>query len=173
MNTKIAVLYGPVGGNTEKVAKLILEKLGAEKCDLIPVKDAKIETISNYNSFIIGGSTIGTHTWSHTNSSEDWDAFLPIFRKADFKGKKVAIFGLGDQLAYPNNFVDDMRIIYDIVIGKEATVIGQVATDAYDYNDSVAIVDDKFIGLPLNEDHEEDLTNERIEGWLASLKDQL
>ena len=34
---KIAVLFGPVGGSTEKIARLIAEKIGAEKCDLVPV----------------------------------------------------------------------------------------------------------------------------------------
>lgn len=172
MKSKIAVLFGPLGGNTERVAKLIYEKIGADKCDLIPVKDASIETILGYNSLIIGGSTIGTHTWSHANTSKDWDEFLPKFRKVDCKGKKVAIFGLGDHIAYTNHFVDDMKIIYDILSENQATIIGQVSTAGYEFNESAAVINDKFVGLPLDEDHEDEKTGERLDHWLADLLKQ-
>jgi flavodoxin I len=172
MKNKIAVLYGPVGGNTERVAKLIVKKIGSENCVLIPVKDASVATFEGYKSFIIGGSTIGTHTWSHKNSSSDWDKFMPLFKQIDFSGKKVAIFGLGDQLAYTNNFVDDMRTLYDVLIENGASILGQTSTDDYEFNESAAVVNGKFVGLPLNEDHEEELSEGRIEGWIKSFINQ-
>lgn len=172
MKDKIAVLYGPTGGNTEKAAKVIAEKIGAGKSDLIPIKNVTNETIKQYASFIIGNSTIGTHTWTHKNTSSDWDAFMPHFRNMNFEGKIVAIFGLGDQLAYPNNFVDGMREIYDVLIENKATVVGQCATDDYEFNESAAVIDDQFVGLPLDEDYQDELTEKRVEAWLNTfLKD--
>ena len=111
MNDQIAILYGPTGGNTERVAQLIAEKIGTQKCQLIPVKEANESSLNSFSKVIVGGSTIGKHNWSHENPSVDWDEFLPTFRKINFAQKKVAIFGLGDQLAYPNNFVDEMRVL--------------------------------------------------------------
>lgn len=173
MNSKIAVLYGPKGGNTEKIAKLISQKLGSESCELIAIRDANETIIEKYEKFIIGSSTIGTHNWSHKNSSSDWDQFLPKLRKMDFKGKKVALFGLGDHLAYTNHFVDDMFTLYKIVTDNGAKVVGHVATDGYEFNESAAVVDGKFVGLPVDEDHEDHLTETRIEDWLNSLTTQL
>jgi flavodoxin I len=166
MKNKIAVLYGPVGGNTEKAAKAVAAKIGSEKSDLIAVKDVNDAIVNQYASFIIGGSTIGTHNWTHKNTSSDWDAFMPSFRKMNFEGKKVAIFGLGDQLAYPNNFVDSMREIYDTLIENKATIVGQWPTNDYEFNESAAVVNGKFVGLPLDEDYQDELTNQRIEAWL-------
>ncbi len=168
MENKIAILYGPEGGNTEKVAKLIAKKIGAYKCDMIFIKEADEKSISNYNSLIIGSSSIGTHNWSMPNSSTDWDEFLPKFKKISFKSKKVAIFGLGDHLGYPNTFVNGMRIIYDILIDNNAEILGQCAADNYEFNESQAIVDNKFVGLPIDEDYEKELTEDRIKKWIET-----
>ncbi len=171
MEQKIAILYGPTGGNTEKVARLIHELLG-ENSTLIPIKEANAEKLAPYKNIIIGGSTVGTHTWKHTIPSKDWDVFFPMLRKMDFTGKKVAMFGLGDHIDYSNNFVDDLRIIYDAVTDINATVVGQCSTDGYEFNDSEAVIDDEFIGLPIDEDNEPHLTLDRLKKWVEKLVPQ-
>ncbi|HAM97167.1 MAG TPA: flavodoxin [Marinilabiliales bacterium] len=173
MNSKIAVLYGPKGGNTEKIAKLIAKKIGHDKCDLIAVRDADETLLAPYNKLIIGGSTIGTHNWSHSNTSVDWDQFMPKFKKMNFAGKKVAIFGLGDHLAYTNHFVDEMFSLYQVLKNNGATIVGQWPTDGYEFNESAAIVNGKFVGLPIDEDHEDDLSEGRIDAWLNTLSAQM
>jgi len=173
MEKKIALLFGPEGGNTERVAKLITSKIGEDKCVLISVKNADENTVSKYSSLIVGGSSIGTHNWSMPNSSSDWDEFLPKFKKIDFKGKTVAIFGLGDHMAYPNNFVDSMRIIYDSLIENNATIIGECDTENYEFNESEAVVNGKFVGLAIDEDYQEELTEERIDAWLKTILDKM
>ncbi len=173
MTSKIAVLYGPKGGNTEKIAKLIVKKIGTNKCDLIAVREADETMLAPYQNLIIGGSTIGTHNWSHANTSSDWDQFMPKFKKMDFTGKKVAIFGLGDHLAYTNHFVDEMFTLYQVLKNNGATLVGQCATDGYEFNDSAAIVDGKFVGLPLDEDHEDHLSERRIDDWLNTFAAQM
>ena len=172
MKNIIAILYGPVGGNTERIASLIFQKIGPEKCELLPVKSLDEQALAQYKNIIIGCSTIGTHTWSHKNSSSDWDNFMPRLKKMDFTNKKVAIFGLGDQLAYANNFVDAMRNVYDVVNENGATVIGHCPVEGYEFNESAAVIDGKFVGLPLNEDYEEELSESRIDSWLKSITPQ-
>lgn len=164
MKDSIAVLFGPQGGNTENVAKIIAQTIG-NNAVLIPINQVGADTLSNYKNVIIGGSTIGAHTWKHKNPSKDWEQFLPVLRKLDFTGKKVALFGLGDFVTYPNNFVDDMRIIYDAVCHNNGTVVGFCSTDGYDYQNSEAVIDGKFVGLPLDHDNQPELTPKRVKKW--------
>ena len=49
-------------------------------------------------------------------------------------------------------------------------MVGEVPTDGYSFDDSTAVVNDEFVGLPLDADNEEDQTEERIEGWVSQLK---
>lgn len=165
MNKPIAVFFGPLGGNTEKIAKLVQNKIGKQECKLIPVKDATIDDLNQYSNIIFGVSTIGTHTWSHENAT-DWDSFLPKLRNADLKGKTVAIFGLGDQIAYANHFVDDMHLVYNAVIDNGAHPIGYWPTEGYDFNESEAVIEDNFVGLAIDEDHQSELTKNRINNWI-------
>ncbi|RMF69726.1 MAG: flavodoxin FldA, partial [Cyanobacteria bacterium J069] len=43
-------------------------------------------------------------------------------------------------------------------------------TDGYDFNESKAVRDGKFVGLAIDEDNQSDLTTERIQSWVAQLK---
>ena len=47
---KIAIIYGPLKGSTEKVAKMVAEEFGKENVDLIPVGEAINTTICNYSN---------------------------------------------------------------------------------------------------------------------------
>ena len=172
MNT-IAILFGPEGGSTEKIAKMIANEIGNDKCDLISVKNADANVVSEYKNIIIGGSTIGTHNWSIESSSNDWDEFMPKFRKIDFEGKNTAIFGLGDHMGYPNTFVDSMRIVYDILKDNRATIHGFCNISDYEFNESQAVIDDKFVGLPIDEDFEEEMSAQRIKKWIQSFIDKM
>ena len=53
----------------------------------------------------------------------------------DFSGKKVAIFGLGDQEGYPDTFVDAIGVLANIVREGGDAVVGQVSTDGYEFDD--------------------------------------
>ncbi len=169
MSDKIAVFFGPVGGNTENVANLIKKKLGEEKCDLIPISEIDLALIGQYKKIIFGVSTIGTHTWAHKNTSTDWDVFLPKMKDVDFSDKKVAIYGLGDQVAYSNHFVDDMRIVYDIVIKQGGKVYGRWSVKGYDFNESEAVINNEFVGLAIDEDHQGEFTQNRVNKWIDQI----
>jgi len=161
---KIGLFYGPKEGNVEKVAKLIASKIDA--VDLIRIKEADANILSGYDNLIMGISTLGKHTWQSENEGGDWDGFLLKMKGVDLKGKKVAIFGLGDHIAYADFFVDSMADLAEVVKGTGATIIGQVSDEGYEYNESRAFIDGKFIGLPIDEDFEDDLTEERVDNWL-------
>jgi len=48
--------------------------------------------------------------------------------------------------------------------------VGYWPADGYDFTESKALRDGKFVGLALDEDNQSDLTDERIKAWVAQLK---
>lgn len=157
-----AVLYGSTTGNTEVVAKKIATELDAAIFD---VASQPVSEIPKYQNLVLGTSTLGIG-----DLQDDWDAFLPSFAKTDLKGKKVALFGLGDAGGYPDSFVDGMGILFESVKDKGCTIIGKTATAGYEFDSSAAVVDGMFVGLPLDEDNQGDLTEKRITTWLSQVK---
>ncbi|MEE4198079.1 MAG: flavodoxin [Bacteroidales bacterium] len=167
---KIGLFYGPLGGSTERVAKKVASALGNENVDLIPVKDAKASDVEKYENIIFGMSTIGKETWESDKPANDWDIFLPELEKIVYSDKKIAMFGLGDQVTYDLHFVDALGIVAEIILPKGAQVIGRVDTEGYDFRESRALYDGQFIGLPVNEDFEPELTDQRVNGWVEKIK---
>ncbi|RUT78648.1 flavodoxin [Ancylomarina longa] len=164
--SKIGLFYGPEGGNVENVAKVIASKIDSSLFTLHKVKDADAELLSSYSCIILGLSTLGKHNWSSDNSGNDWDNFLPKLKGLDLKGKKIAIFGLGDHIAYADFFVDSMGDLAQIIEQTGGNLIGKVSGDGYEFNESRAFDDGEFVGLPLDEDFESDLTDKRVSKWL-------
>jgi len=170
---KIGLFYGPLGGSTERVAKKVAAALGNENVDLLATKDSKAADVEKYENIIFGLSTIGTETWESDKSANDWDIFLPEVEKVDFSNKLVAMFGLGDQISYDLHFVDSLGVLANKILPKGAKIIGRVETEGYDFRESLAVIDNKFIGLPVNEDFEPEMTDERVNKWVEKIKTEL
>jgi len=160
---KIGIFYGSTNGNTAEAAGLIHAKLGGELFDVGKLKTA--ESVLAFDLLVLG-----TSTWYDGELQDDWDIFLKELSKVELKGKKVALFGLGDQEGYGSEFVSGMRIIYDVVTAQGATVIGAWPTQGYSFEDSAAVIDGRFIGLALDQDNQDELTQERIDTWCHELK---
>jgi flavodoxin I len=167
---KIAVLFGPTGGNTEKAARKVAEAFGQGQADLFSVKEVQEVDLMPYSILIFGGPTVGSHTWSDPNQKNDWDIFLTRLYKMNLKGKRCAVFGLGDQVSYSFKFADDIGIIADHAVQAGAELIGLVDPDGYTFDESKALRNGKFLGLPLDEDNEPEKTQERINLWVSRLK---
>jgi len=161
--SNIAILYGTSGGNTESVAKSI-RNLFDDDADLFNVDSIKVDDIKPYKYLILGTSTTGIG-----DLQDDWDSFLPSFSKADLSDKLVAIFALGDSASYSSSFAESMKVIYD-AIKEKTTVVGFVDDEGYTYDDSSAVVDGRWVGLPIDEDNEYDLTDARLKAWVDQLK---
>jgi flavodoxin I len=98
-----------------------------------------------------------------------WEEFLPQLKEVDFSGKTVALFGLGDQDKYPDEFVDAMGEIYHFVVARGATVVGAWPADDYDFISSKALVNDEFVGLVLDQENQKALTDTRLDSWIKQL----
>ncbi len=166
---KIAIFFGPLNGSVHRTAKLIASKIGTEKVDLIHILEASAVDLDKYSRIIFGISTIGKDTWEQKFDNNDWSHFFHVVSAYNFTGKKVAIYGLGDHVTYAYHFVDSMGLLGKVIRNQGGEILGSVSTDGYTFQDSDAIVDGRFIGLPIDEDFESELTDERVTNWLNSL----
>ena len=164
---KAAIFYGTSTGNTLSVAETIHGHLG-NQTDLINVEDSSSAEIEKYDFLFLG-----TSTWGLGDLQDDWEGFLSELKKADLQGKKVALFGLGDADAYPDTFVDGMGTIFNAIADKGCEVVGMVSVDDYSFDASTAAIDNRFVGLVLDEDNECDKTDERIVKWVNDLQHHL
>ena len=156
------IIYGSTMGNTENAAELISEKMGGVK--LVPVSDMSKETLVDADTILLG-----TSTWGAGDLQDDWEGKLGILTDADLKGKRVGLFGTGDQESYCDSFVDAMGILFEAVKDKGCEIIGAWPVTGYDFSSSAAVVNGQFVGLALDYDNQADLNEERISSWVNSL----
>ena len=168
--SKIGIFFGPENGAVNRVADLVAEIIGPEKVELVLVKNATAEDLEKYDRIIFGISTVGKDSWDSTYSNVDWAKFLPEIGKIRYEGKKLAIFGLGDHVTYAATFVDHIALLANELINNGGQLTGQVSTEGYEFDESEAVVDDKFMGLPVDEDFEPELTRERVENWIKQIQ---
>lgn len=168
---KIAIFFGPEKGAVNRVADKVKQAIGDDKVDMIPVKNATFEDIDKYDKIIFGISTVGKETWHTTYSNVDWARFLPEIGKSRYEGKTIAIFGLGDHVTYAATFVDHIGLLAGELTKNGAVLTGQVPAEDYEFDESKAVVDGKFLGLPVDEDFEPELTDERVTKWVKSIRD--
>jgi flavodoxin I len=155
----VTVIFGSDGGATKGAASRIAKKCQGRSVD---IKDATTADFENCQLLILGSPTYGDGTLQ-----ADWEANIDKLRSANLKGKRVALFGTGDQQTYPLSFLNAMGILYDEVLELGAEVIGFTETAGYDYVESTAERDGKFVGLGLDLDTQSGMTEKRVTAWLS------
>ena len=164
--SKTGIFFASAMGNTETAAMDIKNEFGSDDVDIIHVTDAEKSTVERYDYLIIGGST-----WGAGEVQDDMDDFFDVLDEVDLKGKKVALFGLGDQEAYPFAFANSLGELYDKMVEKGAKIVGGGwPTEGYKFDSSKAVRDGKFVGLVLDVDVQPEKTGERIKKWVKTLK---
>lgn len=159
---KTGIFYGSTTGNTENAAGKIGDLLAGSQ--VMPVGDVSKANFEEYDLLVLGAST-----WGAGDLQDDWSEALDSLRAADLRGKKVALFGLGNQLAYPDTFVDGMGTLHETAVAAGATIVGKWSAADYDFLVSEAEDDGQFFGLPLDEENQADLTDDRINAWVGQL----
>ncbi|MBO9997781.1 MAG: flavodoxin [Cyanobacteria bacterium SID2] len=165
----IGLFYGSTSGVTEEIAERIREEIGEDICDLYSMADDydDFEDLLNYEYLILGCST-----WGAGEVQNDWRE--PLFdievEKPDFSGKTIALFGAGDCTGHGKHFVGALGTLHDQFKALGAKIVGAVSIEDYSFEQSTAIRDGKFVGLPLDEVNESDKTEQRIADWLEILK---
>ncbi|HAN18147.1 MAG: flavodoxin [Bacteroidetes bacterium GWC2_33_15] len=161
----IGIFYGSTTGKTEIIAKKIKNQFTDTQIDIYNVRFASEKDLEKYDNIILG-----TSTWGKAELQKDFKDFLSILKKANLRGKKIAIFGVGDSSKYPVSFADSIGIVFEVLEGKGAIFVGEFSVKGYHFESSLSIFGDKFAGLPIDEDSECDLNKERISMWTDLLK---
>lgn len=165
MSTNIGIFFGSDTGNTENIAKIIHQKIGKNISKIHDIAKSSKKDIEAFNYLILG-----IPTWYYGEAQCDWDDFFPILEDINFQGKKVALFGCGDQEDYSEYFCDALGTLKNIIISKGANIIGYWPSNGYNFESSKALVDkDNFCGLIIDEDRQAELTNNRIDTWIKQI----
>jgi flavodoxin I len=171
---RLAIIYWPAGGSVEKAASIVENNVQGFQVQRTLLSDIDIQTLLSYDSFIFGGSTVGADHWSNKESHSEWSNFFAAIEdQSGLKGKKAAVFGLGNQVIYPDHFVDDMLEIKTKLEAAGLTIVGETDTEGYDFDESKAVIDGKFVGLALDEDVQPELTEPRIKQWFSNMAELL
>lgn len=162
---KIGIFYGSDSGNTQGVCEKIADKLGKDNVELVDVAKASKDQLVSFDNLILASSTYGSG-----DLQTDWEDFIGSLDESDFSGKTIALVGLGDQDTYSDTFCDALYHLYDKAKGGK--IIGKTSTNGYNFDDSKAVDGDKFVGLALDEDNQDDLSDDRITNWVNEIKSQ-
>lgn len=163
---KTIIIYGSTTGTCEEIANLIGEKLGID--EIINASDVSEDEINGAQNLILG-----TSTWGEGELQDDWYSGIDVLKSCDLSGKKVAIFGCGDGESYPDTFCSGMAELFNAAQEKGAEIIGGVSTEGYSFSDSASIIDNKFVGLALDNMNQDDLTDSRVDSWTETLNNEL
>lgn len=166
---KTGVFYGSSTGTCEDLANQIAAKLGVPSADIHSADKLNADLVNQYEVLILG-----TSTWGDGELQDDWYDGIKVLKAADLSGKEIALFGCGDSESYCDTFCDGIGIIYEDLKDSGCTFIGnKVSTGGYNFSSSIAVVDDCFVGLALDEVNESDKTAGRIDIWTAEVKRHL
>lgn len=168
--SKIGIFFGSSGGVTRAVAEKLEELFdGADLIDMEEDFD-DVEQMLEYDILLLGSST-----WGQGDPQRDWvDPLYEIESDdVDFSGKTIALFGAGDQETHGEHFVSALGKMYDLFSARGAKLVGSFPTDGFTYEFSLAEKEGKFVGLPIDDVNQADLTDERVEKWAAGVKAEL
>ena len=135
-----------------------------------PVSAASAADIEACDGLIVGAPTWNTGADDMRSGTDMDDWLYSTLPDADLTGKKVALFGCGDQAGYSGNFCDAVGELYDCFADRGATVVGFTSQDGYEHYDSKAVRDDKFVGLLCDEQNQMDMSEARAGDWVGQLK---
>lgn len=162
---KTGIFFGSSTGTTADVAKRIAKKFGVADADVYDVAKSAPSDVAAYDVLLLGSST-----WGSGDLQDDWEDFIAGLEAIDLKDKEIAIFGCGDE-TMSDTFCGAVGVLYDRLQKTGAKFIGAFPADCYDFSESEAVKDGKTaVGLVIDEVNKPELTDSRIDLWVADVK---
>lgn len=163
---KIGLFYGSSTCYTEIAGEKIRRQIGEHRVDVFNIADTPIIAAEFYPYLIFG-----IPTWDYGELQEDWEEIWPELDELNLQGKRVALYGLGDQIGYPEWFLDAMGYLHEKLVICGAKMVGYWPNSHYEFEASKALTADQrhFVGLALDEENEFNLTDERIGLWCRQI----
>jgi flavodoxin I len=165
MSKTTSIIYSFHTRKSKKVAEKVIDAWGDSTIEAVNAEELSKEVLEKYDNFILSAPT-----WFDGELPNYWDEFVPDLEEMDLKGKKFAVFGLGDQKEYPENFCDAIGILVEIIENCGGKVIGHVPVDGYTFESSKAQRGEEFVGLPLDQENQARLSSDRVKNWVEKLK---
>jgi flavodoxin I/flavodoxin II len=164
----ILLVFGTDTGNTEEVAEKIQEQFSesGQVVEIIDVTDCSADRISEAELCIFG-----IPTWDFGGIQADWEDFKEELEAAELGGKKVALYGLGDQFGYGDFFIDAVGWLHEIIQPMGADIKGYWPVEGYEFTESRALSPCKtyFYGLAVDDDQQFEQTDERVSSWVQQV----
>jgi flavodoxin I len=162
---KVGLIYSFNTNKTSLAAKKISEEWGGE--GLVHIN---AETITEKEFMSFDFLILGVPTWFDGELPNYWDEFVPAIEDMDLSGKTMAIFGNGNQKGYPENFVDGIGIMANLMESCGARIVGFTSAEGYAFEHSQALRDKSFVGLALDYENQSAQINKKIKDWTKQIK---
>lgn len=162
---KIAIIFSFNTIKSQNAAKKIVAEFENDQIDMLNAEDITGKDFMQYDNFILS-----LPTWFDGELPNYWDEFVPEFEDLALKGKTFALFGLGDQKGYPENFGDALGIMAEMIESGGGKIIGSTSPEGYTFENSMALQDDEFVGLLLDQENQARLSGKRIKDWVMQIK---
>ena len=165
----IGLFYGSSTCYTEMAGEKIRTEIGEDFVDMFNVADTPLIEAQFYDCIIMG-----IPTWDYGELQEDWEDIWNDIDELDLKGKKVALFGLGDQIGYPEWFLDAMGYLHHKLRERGASHVGLWKNEGYEFEKSKALTKSKthFLGLALDDENQFQQSPERIQQWCKQILEE-
>lgn len=162
---KTGIFYGTTTGTTAAVAKYIAKVMNVADADVHDIAKTAPSKVADYDLLIFGSPTYGSG-----ELQDDWYGFLDGIEVMNLSGKKIAIFGLGDE-SMSDTFCGAVGEIYERVKSTGATIVGNFNTFPYEFDSSSAVPVEGAgaVGLLLDEVNHPEASEKRIEEWVKTL----
>lgn len=166
--SKTGIFYSFNSIKTSKAAEKIIQEFNPD-INILPV-NAEVLTEELFLSFT--NLILAVPTWFDGELPNYWDEFVPALEDLNLTGKTIAIYGLGNQVEYPENFGDAVGIMAKLVQERGAKLVGFTSAEGYTFESSRALTGDQFMGLVLDQETQPRLSKDRIANWVKDLKVQ-
>lgn len=174
---KIGIFFGTETGTTRLIAKKIYKLMGEQLADKpVNVNRIQPQQLLAYDALILGTPSYGVGEIPGLSAGcleSNWEEFLKLFGNPDLTGKAIAMFGLGAQERYAERFASSLITLYKVFEGLGAKMIGEWPVEGYEFTHSASIVEDKFVGLVIDQRTQSMQTEDRISRWVQQIKPAL
>ncbi len=162
---KKGIFYATSTGNTREVAFKIAKALGIPDADVHDVAVTAPDAVGRYDLIIMGSPTYGSG-----ELQPQFSDFLDGVSVLNLKGRKVAVFGLGDE-SMTDTFCNAVGEIYKRMKATGAEMEGAFPTYPYefDHSEAVPVQGAEAEGLLIDLVNHPEVTDSRIADWVKTL----
>jgi flavodoxin long chain len=162
------LFYASTNGEVEDAADKIKAQLGPSLSVAKNISECEPADLQACDNLILGIST-----WDIGQLQQDWEAWWPKMDQLNLQGKKAAIFGMGDQVNYPDSYQDAVGMLADKLRERGATLVGFTDPAGHEFTATKVMKDGKMQGLCLDMLNQDELTAGRIAAWVPQIKSEM